>query len=242
MLNWPQSVITALFVWLVYLFRPYAAIGDIFEQKLQDSPSAIVGKFWFIPIALTLSTDFVVLRFFGADFANYWPLTLLYLAFVSLKLVFEAFVLFAVLHLMKVDVSPGMSFVCFTLIVIYTPLFSWIGIPQAVHMYDLVALLKSQHLNFADTITYFVAHATEINKKIAYSAPTVVLYINACGVVIYLISTTLVAEALSQMLDVGIRKAYVITAVATTLNYVPAILIGLFQIALAFASLSPQTP
>jgi len=55
---------------------------------------------------LILATDFVVLHFYGAEFATYWPLTFLYLAFVSLKLVFEAFILFAVLRLMKVLINP----------------------------------------------------------------------------------------------------------------------------------------
>jgi hypothetical protein len=59
------------------------------------------------------------------------------------------------------------------------------------------------------------------------------------GIVIYLISTTLLAESVSQMLLVERRKAYVATAIATTLNYIPAILLGLFQIAVVFASLSP---
>jgi hypothetical protein len=134
-----------------------------------------------------------------------------------------------------------MAFVSFSIIVIYAPLFSWIGIPQAVHMYDLLSLLKSQHLGFADTISYFFAHVKEINQKLAYSVPVVILYINMAGVVIYLISATLLAECLSQMLHVERRKAYVATAIATTLNYIPAILVGLFQIAVVFASLSPQT-
>ena len=242
MLTCPQSIIAALFAWLVQLFRPYSIVRAIFEQNLQDNPSGIVASFWFIPIVLLLGTDFVVLHFYGADFATYWPLTLLYLAFVSLKLVFEAFVLFAVLRLMSVNVTPGMAFVCFSLIVIYTPLFSWIGIPQAVHTYDLLTLLKSQHLNFADTVTYFFVHAKEINEKLAYSAPRVVLNISVAGSVVYLISATLLAELVSQMLNVERPKAYVVTAIATTLNYIPAVLVGLFQIAIVYASLSPQNP
>jgi hypothetical protein len=43
-------------------------------------------------------------------------------------------------------------------------------------------LTKSQHLNFADTITYFFAHAEEINEKLAYSAPQVVLNISVAVV------------------------------------------------------------
>src|SRR5260370_38574272 len=119
---------------------------------------------------------------------------------------------------MSVNASPGMAFVCFSLIVIYTPLFSWIGIPQAVHTYDLLTLLKSQHLNFADTIQYFFDNAKEINEKLAYSAPQVVVNISVAGTVVYLVSATLLAESVSQMLDVERPKAYMATAVATTLN------------------------
>jgi hypothetical protein len=43
-------------------------------------------------------------------------------------------------------------------------------------------LTKSQHLNFADTITYFFAHAKEINEKLVYSAPQVVLNISVAVV------------------------------------------------------------
>jgi hypothetical protein len=168
MLNWPQNLFAALFAWMVHLFSPYSVIRESFEQNVQDSPRNVVGRFWFIPIVLILGTDFVVLHFYGAELATYWPLTLLYLAFVSLKMVFEAFILFVVLRLMNVRVSQGVAFVNFSIIVIYAPLFSWIGIPQAVHTYDLLTLLKSQHLNFADTISYFFEHAKEINEKLAY--------------------------------------------------------------------------
>lgn len=242
MLNLPQSIISALFAWLIQLFQPYSIIRSIFERNLQDNPSGIVGNFWLIPIVLLLGTDFIILRFYGLDFTSYWPLTFLYLAFVSLKLVFEAFVLFAVLRLMDVNVTPGMAFANFSLIVVYTPLFSWIGIPQAAHTYDLLSLLRSQRLNFADTITYLFAHAKEINEKLAYSAPLFVQDISVVGAVVYLISATLLAESISQMLNVGRPKAYVVTAIANTLNYIPAVLVGLFQIAAVYASLNPQSP
>jgi ABC-type tungstate transport system substrate-binding protein len=57
-----------------------------------------------------------------------------------------------------------------------------------------------------------------------------------------LISATLLAESVSQMLNVERSKAYVMSAIATTLNYIPTVLVGLFQVAVVYASLSPQSP
>ena len=177
-------------------------------------------------------TDAAVLYFYGIGLQSE-PFWVLYLTFTALKLICEAVILFVVLRLMRVQVTLGMAFVCFSIVAIYSPLFGWAGVPQAAHLYDVMTVLKAQHLGVMDTVSYFWHHAVEINK--ALPMPDIVQYLAIVARVISLISLTLVAECLTQILQLKRPKAYAATAIASVLNLMPTILLGLSQVALIFA-------
>lgn len=180
-----------------------------------------------------------MLHFYGIELKTDPFLTITYLAFVSLKLVFEAFILFSVLRLMRVNnLTQGLVFICFSVVVTYAPLFSWIDVPQAMHLDDVLIFLKSLHLSVTDTVWYFFQHASEINEHLKQPVPGLLPYADMASNAIYLLSAMLVAECLSQMLNIEKPRAYLATAIALTLNLIPAMLVGLLQAAVTFSLLS----
>jgi hypothetical protein len=233
--GWPRAVITSILDWSRYVFSPLSLVRESILKNLHNDVSVLVYTYWLFPILLIIATDAVVLHFYGIEFKIDQAFTLLYLAFACLKLFFGAFILFGVLRIMRVKVTQGIVFLCFSIVVMYAPLFSWIGVPQAVHLYDVLTLLKAQNLGAADTLSYFWHHAREINETLAQPLPAIAPYLTMVSYAISLLSSMLVAECLAQMLEMQRPRAYIASAIASVLNYVPAILLGLFQIILVFA-------
>jgi hypothetical protein len=236
-----QTSIATVFDWARHVFSPLSLVRESLRQNLQSDIGALFRRYWITPIVLTIFTDAVVLHFYGIEFKSDPPLTLLYFTFGCLKIVLEAFVLFGLLRLMRAQVTQGIAFVCFSIVVTYAPLLGWIGVPQAVHLYDVLAFLRSQHLSVTDTITFFVSHAKEINEMLAQPVPAIVPYLGMASNAVNLLSAMLVAECLAQILRLGRGKAYAATAIASALNLIPAMLLGLFQIALIFAYIQARS-
>jgi hypothetical protein len=229
----PQAIFTSAFDWPRQLFTPLSVIRESLNRNLQYDTPTLVQTYWSFPIILAVLTDALVLHFYGIEFKNEPAFSVLYLTFTSLKLVFEAVILFVVLRLMRVQITLGMAFVCFSIVAIYSPLFGWAEIPRAAHFYDLMTLLKAQHLGVKDTVSYFWHHAVAINSAIP--VPDIVTYLAVVTRAISLLSLMLVAECLTQILKLERPKAYTATAIASVLNFIPTILLGLSQAALIFA-------
>ena len=184
----------SVFDWSRYIFAPLSLVRESMERNLHEDPRRLILNCWVFPALLTVCTNALVLHFYGIDFENERLVALGYVAFAGLKILAEAFILFGVLRMMHVDVTPGLTFVCFSIVVAYSPLFSWIGIQETVHSYDILALLKAEHLGVADSSSYMFSHAKEINEKLTVPIPAIVPYLAVASYAIYLFSATLVAE------------------------------------------------
>jgi hypothetical protein len=237
-LGWLQAAIMAVFDWARYICAPLWLVRESIERNLHEDPRRLILNSWVFPVLLTIGTNALVLRFYGIDFENERLVALGFVVFAALKMLVEAFILFGVVRLMRAEVTVGLTFVCFSIVVVYSPQFSWIGIQETVHSYDILALLKAQHLGVADTISYFFDHAKEINEKLTVPIPAMVPYLAVASYAIYLFSTTLVADCLAQVFRLDRPKAYTATVIASVVNYLPVIVFGLFQVALTYAFMS----
>ena len=92
-------------------------------------------------------------------------------------------------------------------------------------------------LGITDTLSYFIEHAKEIERKITLPISMVSPYLAVIATALSLLSATLVAECLSQFVKIDRPKAYIATAVASTLNLLPIIVFGAFRLTLVFAYL-----
>jgi hypothetical protein len=234
----PQAFLAPVFDWVVHVFSPLTMVRGCVAERLQEDVGKLLRTYWFFPILLTIVTDGIVLHFYGIELKSEPLFTLLYLTFAAIKLLIVAFILLGILRLMKVRTSQGLVFVCVTVITIYNPLFSWIGIPQSISMFTLLTILKTQHLGFEDTMKYMWNHAHSISLQTARPLQAMTPFLDVVSIIISLFSATLVAECLAQLLMLERRKAYVATAVASVLTLLPTMLFGTFQLMLIFAYLN----
>jgi len=238
MLGLPQAITAALFDWARYLFAPFDVIRETIAQGLQNNTGRLIVGYWSAPIFLCIVTDALMLRSYGIRLESDTLLTLLYLTFGILKVLAGGYLLFLVLCLMRVRVSRGLALLIFSITVIYSPLFNWLGIPQAAYTYGVASALRAQNLGVADTLSYFLEHAKDISDQVGMPDTAVGQYLSMFSYGIYLLSTTLVAECVSQMLGVKKSKAYVITAVGCALNMLPIFIFNLSEVALVFPYMS----
>jgi hypothetical protein len=233
----PSMLMMIVIDWGRYVFVPLSLVRESFEKNLQNDIGSLVRAYWGVPITLSVATDAVVLHLYGVSFFSDPAFSLLYLTLTILKFLFGAFILYGVLRLMNAPATQGIAFVCFSIFVIYSPLFAWGKIPQAVHVYDVLLLLKGQHLTIRDALSYFLTHAVEIDAQTP--VPTIAPIFRLLTYTISLFSSMMVAECLTQMILTLTRtKAYVATAVATVLTSVPGVMLGIFQSILILAYIS----
>ncbi|MGA2311769.1 MAG: hypothetical protein ABSF87_05295 [Xanthobacteraceae bacterium] len=107
MLGMSQAIITALFDWARYLFAPFDLIRETATLGLENNTSRLIVGYWSAPIFLCIVADALVLRTYGIKLESDTVLTVFYLAFRVLRVLFGGYLLFAVLRLMNVKVSPG---------------------------------------------------------------------------------------------------------------------------------------
>jgi hypothetical protein len=234
MFGLPQAIITAVFDWARYLFAPLDLIRETSAQHLESNTGRLIVGYWSAPIVLCIVVDALVLRSYGIKLESDAELTLLYLTFAILKVLAGGYLLFLVLRLTGVKVTSGVTLLIFSITVVYSPLFSWIGIPQAAFTYGVAATLRAQNLGLSDALSYFLEHAKEISEQVGRPNQTIGQYLSMFSYGFYLLSTMLVAECLTQMVEVERRKAYVITAIGCALNLAPVFIFNLSQIALVF--------
>jgi hypothetical protein len=244
MFGWIHSFVSALFAWLTYVFFPISVIRDCLKGNLQDSPVRVMGGFWIAPVILMLVTNALILHFYGIELNSNPYLAIFYLVIPACGFVVEALILFVVLRAFGVKATLGLVFLCFSMFVIYAPINSWAQIANAIRSDELLVLLKSQHLSLSGTVLYLFQHATEINEQQLNNTPLpkdVYYYAGMASGVIYLLSATLVAECVSQMLELQRPMAYLATAVVSAINLIPGIFLSLVQASMTFAFAVPRS-
>jgi hypothetical protein len=242
-IGWINALISPVLSWLTYVYSPTTLIRECTTDNLRDSPIQVMAACWIAPITLMLVTNALVLHFYGIDLKSDPYLAVFYLVIPACAFVTEAFILYAVLKKIGAKITLSLAFICFSMMVIYAPINNWVQTANAIQGDELLALLKSQNLSLSESFLYLLQHAAEINKKISseWFSGRIYYYAQMISVVIYLFSATLVAECVSQMLNLERPKAYVATAFASAINLIPGIFLALVQACVTFAFIVPHS-
>jgi len=189
-----DTAISPVISWWRFVFSPLSLIREGLHNSDEDV-GHIIRNYWAFPILLVVVTNGLALHFYGIELKSEPLLAVAYLTFAGLNIILDAFIFFVVLRFCGVAVSQRMAFLCFSIMAVYTPLFSWTNIPSTVHTFDLVSYLKAQHLSFNDAISFWFAQTKEINEKLSTPVPMLAPYLSSASAAVYLLSTTLVQSA-----------------------------------------------
>jgi hypothetical protein len=233
--GWPFTIIPPVFNWLRSFFAPVAIVRECIRNNLQDDTGNLFGQYWAVPGTAILTTNAFVLHLFGVEIKSDPVLIALYLVVACARLIFEAFVLVIVLRLLKVRVQQGLVLVCYTIAVVYAPLFNWLSIPASLHQHAILSFIKSQKIEAGDLISYFFANIEEITRSTGPAFPKYAVEIGAANWCVNLISGTLVAECLCQAGKVLRQRVYVAVFLAQIADVIPTFLLMLIQTFITFS-------
>jgi hypothetical protein len=152
-----------------------------------------------------------------------------YLILASLRSFIAVALLFALLKLLHLRSDFGAVAVCYTIAVVYTPVFSVLAMPSASNIIAILSQIKLEHLGTPyELVNYLIQHSKEFDKSSPQHGPLIILS-ELAGVVV-LISNMLVAECLAQSLSNDRFKTYAAVWVASAASLVPSAILGLFQL------------
>jgi hypothetical protein len=195
----------------------------------------LFGNYWAVPGMAILATNAVVLHQFGIELKSDPVLIALYLFVACMRLVFEAYVLIVVLGLLKLRVPQGLVLVCYTIAVVYAPLFSWLSIPASLHQHVILSFIKSHNVEAGELASYFFKNIDEITRSTGPAFPKYWAEIGVANWCVNLISGTLMAECITQVGKVGRQRVYVAVFLAQVADVIPTVVLTVVQLFITFS-------
>jgi hypothetical protein len=233
--GWPFTIIAPVLNWIRSVFAPVAIVRECIKNNLQEDMPTLFGNYWAVPGMAILATNAFVLHQFGIELKSDPVLIALYLFVACMRLVFEAYVLVVVLGLLKLRVPQGLVLVCYTIAVVYAPLFSWLSIPASLHQHAILSFIKSQNVEAGELVSYFFKNIDEITRSTGPPFPKYWAEIGAANWCVNLISGTLIAECITQVGKVRRQRVYVAVFLAQVADVIPTILLTVIQLFITFS-------
>ena len=231
-----KKVLRSIIEWAQQLIGPVDMVRGLLRKKYQDNLGKLIWTVWTLPITLSLAIDAIAFHAYGIEVkSQFLEFTLPYLTIQILKLFLEAALIHAILVVLRLNSRMGVVFACYSIIVIYMPVDSFLDLPYAYSSFSLLAQLKAQHLGLIETYYYFVNHNHEIAKNLINWPASMNYVISSVGGSISMLLTVLLAECLTQILCNDRFWTYVAVCLALWIDLVPAILYRATELLLMFS-------
>jgi hypothetical protein len=215
--------------------RQLASPSELVRSCLQESDWMIViAKFWAFPIVLSIAIDgALVLHAYGLDLHLQPTALLLYFVYTCLKWLIAATAIILLLKLFGLTSRFNVVVSCYTIVVIYAPIFSLSESPNAHYQLSVLSQVKAQHLDLIDSIKYLVLHVKEMKQP---TVPGSLLFVlaNLEGVFV-LVSSVFAAESLTQYLLNDRLKTYLAVWLSSLVSFFPTVLLTIFKTGVVYS-------
>ena len=118
MFEWP---IVAVFRWSQWIANPPKLVRQCLSGEYRNDTKTLIIDFWAFPIFASVIIEAIVLTTYNVDLLSTPALLAIYLIFTSLRSFIAIALLFALLKLLDVRSDFGAVAVCYTIVVVYTP-------------------------------------------------------------------------------------------------------------------------
>jgi hypothetical protein len=153
--------------WIFHLFRPVSFINFLRERDYQRRSLDLLYKFWLPPIIVSLAINSIIFYSIGIDVESRKPLVILGIVFGAFELLAECMILYLLLRMMSDSIQAGETLVCFTIIVIFSPILTLFAAPNTYYRASLLREISAQHFGLAASIKYFLANAPNLQATIS---------------------------------------------------------------------------
>jgi hypothetical protein len=217
--------------WFFHVFRPISMLNVLLDKDYQNRSGQLFYKFWLFPIVLSLFVKAIIFYSFGVDVESHKAISVLTLAFDTFELFAECFILYLLLLIINPRVRVGKVFVCYTIIVTFSPVLTLLAAPDTYYRIAVLKEISDQHLSLAASVKYLLDNAVNlqvtINERIHFPGQFVLGYTS--GLVNAGLRVVL-AESLIQVLPSERLKTYVLVCIASIISAIPVIISVLGQV------------
>jgi len=224
-LEWP---IVAIFRWSQWIANPPKLISQCLSEGYQNDTPRLIKDYWTLPIFISVAVEAIVLTTYNIDLLSTPALLLIYLLSVCLRSFIAIAILFALLKMFHIRSDFGVVAICYTIAVVYAPVFSAFEIPSFSYSISILSKLKLENVSPYDLVTYLIQHNSEFQKSNPQYGPLRIF--SDLAAIVFLISNMLVAECLAQALSNDRFKTYAAVWLASVAGFVPSIVLNLFRL------------
>jgi hypothetical protein len=216
--KWPIREIAD---WVHYLANP-SELVVLCIQESKSGSRAVVEKFWFFPIGCSMAINAVlVLRAYGFDIQSQAPALAIYFVYMCLKSLFGAIAITVLLSLFRFTPRRDIVFSCYTIVVMYAPIFSVLDCAGSYYQLEILSQIKAQHLDFADSFRFLRAHANEMKQsEIQATVITVSAQLESA---MFVVANVLTAECLTRYLMNDRFKTYLAVWLSFFVSFLPTV-------------------
>jgi hypothetical protein len=199
--NIPHLENDRIYDWAIHMFRPVAMVNRLLDKNYEDKLTETVFKYWLLPIVVSLLINSVILYSFGINVEEHKFLSALTVVLDTVELIAECFILYALLVMVGARPYVGDVFVCYTVIVVFSPVFAILAAPNTYFRIAMLEQIRQQHLSAAASLQYFLDNAANLKKlideKINFPGQNILL---AAYTILSISLRVVLAESLTQVL------------------------------------------
>jgi hypothetical protein len=226
-LNWSLETIGD---WATQLTNPPNALNRYVIESSRYGFRGVVRRFWLFPIIFSIFLDTVlVFSAFGSDLQSKGPAFALYLVYTFLKWFIGAGLIHLLLNCFRQTSNFNIVVACYTIFVIWAPIFSLLESPGLYNQMWLVSQLRSRQLDLVGTIKYLMDHANELKQPEFWSFATTLLW--QVESAIFLIVGVFVAESLTTRLLNDRVKTYLVEWLSSVISLLPLAILNMLWVA-----------
>jgi hypothetical protein len=201
----------------------------------------VARKFWLFPIGLSIALDLaLVFTAFGLKLESGGPAFALYLVYSCLKWFIGAAAISLLLKVFGQTARLDIVLACYTLFVIYAPIFSLCTSPNLYYEMWLALQLKAQNLDLVDTLSYVVAHAKDLKPSGVQNF--MILASSQIVSAIFIIPSVLLSEILTNRLINDKVKTYLAVWLSSFVSLLPTVALNVIWLAVVWRQMTPDIP
>jgi hypothetical protein len=229
--------------WMARLTSPSQLVRSCIQENSVGGWTGIVKKYWAFPIFCSVILDAVItFSAYGFDLSSNIPILITYFLWTIMKWLMAAVAVYLSLKFFRLTATFGVVLACYTVVVIYAPVWTLIESGATYHQVEILSILKAQHLDFFSTGAFkFIVSHSDLFKQSdmqSYLLPISFQLESA----LYLIPNAFVAESIVHYLLTDKFKSYLALWLSSLIALLPTGVLYLLWDALVYRNITNAQP
>lgn len=227
--------------WMARLSAPSELVRSCVQESSRSTWNGVVKKIWAFPIFCSVILD-AVLTFsaYGFDLSSNIPILIAYFLWTITKWFIAAAAVYLSLKLFRLTATFGVVVACYTVVVIYAPVWALIESVVTYRQVEILSILKAQHLDFTSVLSFIVSHSDLFKQSDMQSYVLPISF--QLESALYLSANAFVAESIAHYLLNDKFKTYLALWLSSFVGFLPTGALYLLWDVLVYRNITSAQP